>query len=103
MGSGISELLGDALRDAPNEEARTRLANILQDLNSPSPASQDGLRKMRAIHVLERVGSPRALAHLRRLAEGNPSGPITVQARSALSRLARFDLAQPAGDRPSQP
>ncbi len=103
MGSGISGLLRKALQDAPNEEARTRLANILSDLNSPSPASQDGLRRMRAIHVLERIGSAEARAHLGCLAEGNPSGPVTVQARYALARLSRFDAAPPAGDAPERP
>jgi hypothetical protein len=49
--------------------------------------SPEVLRRLRAIRVLERVGSAESRAVLERLAAGAPSAPETREATAALRRL----------------
>ena len=50
--------------------------------------SGDLLRRLRAIDVLERIGSPEAARILRDLAGGAPSAGETLEAKTASERLA---------------
>jgi hypothetical protein len=96
------EKLGDlavpALREewkrAEVLENRRRLEALLEKLEREewSPAS---LRTLRAIEVLERIGTPGARRLLRRLAEGAPEARLTREARSSLDRLRRPTAAAP--------
>ena len=47
------------------------------------------LRRLRAVHALERIGSPEARALLRKLAKGMPEARLTQDAQDALRRLQK--------------
>jgi hypothetical protein len=49
----------------------------------------DALRQLRAIQVLEQIGSPEARQILVALAQGAPAAPATRDAAAALARLDR--------------
>jgi WD40 repeat protein len=86
-----AEQAEDALRKAlagkPSLEARRRMQQLLDrlDLIAPSP---DQLRALRALTLLERLGTPEARRVLEGLAGGAPTR-VTREARAALERLAR--------------
>jgi WD40 repeat protein len=73
-------------------EARRRIEQLLATLRDPAlPAER--LRELRAVAVLERVGSETARAVLRELADGAQDARLTRDARAALARLARYTAA----------
>jgi hypothetical protein len=76
-----------ALAKSPSPEARRRLEAILEDI-AGQPAGND-LRQLRAVQVLEHIGSPPARALLQTLAEGAPGAALTRAARLAVQRLDR--------------
>jgi hypothetical protein len=69
-------------------EVRERLEKVKVQLDQPVNLD-DWVRSLRAIEVLERVGSAEAAAHLKALAGGGGDAPSTLAAREALSRLNR--------------
>jgi WD40 repeat protein len=73
----------------PSEEVRKRLWRILKVVDAgraemPAPGE---VRKLRAVAVLERIGSDEARMLLHSLAAGAPNAPLTRAARAALGRL----------------
>jgi hypothetical protein len=85
FGPETEALLKAALASKPSLEVRLRLERILESLREPSPQQ---IRGIRAIEILERVGSVEAQRLLRRLASGRPGHPLTEDARATLGRLA---------------
>jgi WD40 repeat protein len=77
-------LLRRAQETSPSAEVKRRIAKLLA-MPDPIP-SGDRLRTLRAIAVLERIGSPEALDVLRNLATGVPSARETREAKQALER-----------------
>jgi RNA polymerase sigma factor (sigma-70 family) len=77
------------LAGKPSAEARRRLDEIVQKLSRKwrNPAGGE-LRTLRALEVLERIGTPEAQRVLRSIANGVPDAPPTVEAKAALGRLA---------------
>jgi hypothetical protein len=73
-----------ALAGRPSLEVRQRLEKLLDQLAHPSP---DVLRALRAIEVLESVGTAEAKAVLGKLAAGQPGAGLTREAKAALRRL----------------
>jgi hypothetical protein len=61
-----------------------RLEMLLTALRTPSSAT---LRTLRAIRVLEYVGTPEASEVLRALSGGAPEARVTEEAKEALDRL----------------
>jgi WD40 repeat protein len=86
----LGELAGPALRKAMHADLsldlRKRLERLLDKLSIPTVAP---LREVRAVELLELIGSPDARQVLNSLAEGAPSARLTEQAREAMQRLAR--------------
>jgi len=80
-------LLLRSLENNPSEEVKRRIATILA---SPYvPPSGERLRTLRAIAILERIGTPEAQDILRKLAGGGDAARETREARESLERLER--------------
>jgi WD40 repeat protein len=80
----------NALRGSPGAEARRRLEELLQCLDGEErTASSERLRSLRAVEVLELIGTPESRAVLETLANGAPGARQTEDARAALRRLRR--------------
>jgi hypothetical protein len=79
-----------ALRGHPPAEVRRRLESFLeQQAKSASEPSPERLRVLRAIEVLEHIGTLQAQELLKSLASGAPEAHLTQEAKAALKRLAK--------------
>jgi RNA polymerase sigma factor (sigma-70 family) len=88
----LGELAEPALRQAlegrPSAEVRRRIEGWLREWEDGVPAPER-LRVLRAVEVLENVGSPEARRLLETLAGGAAEARLTHEAAAALRRLAR--------------
>jgi WD40 repeat protein len=95
----LDELARTALREARarpmSPEVRRRVQVLLDELDG-GVLPAETLRGVRAVEVLEHVGTPEARTMLARLAKGAPPARLTQEARAALERLERRRL----GDTP---
>jgi hypothetical protein len=88
MGELAEPLLRDVLKAHPTAEVRKRVRALLAGLDSGQlPGGR--LRELRAVEVLERVGTDEAKRLLTVLANGTPDARLTREAKAALERLAR--------------
>jgi WD40 repeat protein len=89
--AGLGELAAPALRralaDEPPLGLRQRLERLLRLSGQALPAGQ--LRELRAVEVLELLGSAAARQVLRSLADGVPGTRLSRQAGSASQRLGK--------------
>lgn len=85
----LAELAEDALRQALKEvlslEKRRRLEQLLEKCAAPV-TEPHSLRGLRAVAVLEMIGTPPALELLRSLAGGAPEARVTQAANASLAR-----------------
>jgi hypothetical protein len=93
FGAEAEPALRRALARRPSAEARKRLGELLSDCGSLR--SGEVLRCLRALAVLERIGTPEARQVLGRVAAGAPDDWLTEEAKAALRRLARRQAASP--------
>ncbi|MBY0524228.1 MAG: tetratricopeptide repeat protein, partial [Gemmataceae bacterium] len=88
----FGELAGPAMQkrlaDNPPLEVRQRLESLLAKLAGPV-TDPETLRAIRAVEVLEKIGTPDAQAILRTLAKGAEDARLTQDAKAALERLER--------------
>jgi hypothetical protein len=82
----LEEPLREALKRATSAEPRRRLTGLIDLMEGPEKDA-DRLRAIRGIEVLERIGTPEAMAVLDRLARGPETARITREARAARTRL----------------
>jgi WD40 repeat protein len=75
-----------ALEGRPSAEARRRMGLLLERLRQPAPSGQR-LRVLRALEVLEQMGTPDARQTLQNLAQGAPEARLTQEAKASLERL----------------
>lgn len=91
--AGIGAPAGVALRKAQAEtksaEVKLRVENLLKPLDEWVVKDPETLRAIRAIWVLQRIGTKEARAVLEKLAAGAPESRITQEAQSALTILSR--------------
>src|SRR5262249_28351428 len=96
---GLGELAEGALRrlveDGPSAEARRRAEGLLEKLLGGGPASGELLRSLRALEVLEDIGTPSARQLRQTIGEGIPEARLTWEAKASLSRLRRKIAADP--------
>lgn len=86
LGTKSEAALRQALAPRPSPEARRSLIDLIEALERWE-FSAEQLRYLRAIQVLEWIGSPSARKVLATLASGEPSARETEQAKGALKRL----------------
>jgi hypothetical protein len=89
----LGETAGPALKqalagDVPLE-VRRRLERLLAKLNPNDPSSYQ-LRQLRALEVIEQIGTPEARQLLQELAQGAPAARLTREARASLDRLSKI-------------
>jgi WD40 repeat protein len=88
----LGELAKPALRKAlegrPTAEVRRSIAGLLEQTQCKAPL-------LRALEVLERIGTPGARQVLEALAEGAPEARLTQEARASRERLARRPAENP--------
>lgn len=77
------------LESSPSAEVRVRVAKLIASLDKPVIDSPAMLQLSRAVRVLERIGSERAVALLADLATGDEASRMTREARAALVRMGR--------------
>jgi hypothetical protein len=82
--------LKNALEGRPSLEARRRIERVLEKLKEERlHPSGDRLRLIRAVEVLEQIGNQQARDVLATLAKGTPLAQLTIEAKTALERLAK--------------
>jgi hypothetical protein len=86
LAEAAAPALRRALRGKPPVELRRRVEQLLADVEA---VSHEQLRLLRAVEVLEQVGSPQGRQVVQTLARGAPEVRLTREAKAALDRLAR--------------
>jgi WD40 repeat protein len=89
-----AKALRQALKEVPPLEARRRMEQLLAELRRPIN-EPDLLRSLRAVEVLERIGTPQARRVLEKLARGDPEARLTADAKASLDRLAKRGTSGP--------
>ncbi|MGH7169824.1 MAG: hypothetical protein ACRELG_06055 [Gemmataceae bacterium] len=89
-GAEAEDTLQEALAGKPSLELRRRVGDLLDKLEEARrEISSDDVRVIRAVQVLETIGSPEARQVLKRLSAGAGGALRTREARTALRRLER--------------
>ncbi len=78
-----------ALADGPPLQVQQRIERLLKKQVTGQPLSGEELRGLRAIEVLEQIGTPEARQVLKKLAQGAEGAALTREAKAAGQRLAR--------------
>jgi len=82
----------DAVRKAADRgtaEVRLRAAKILERLGKGGEDNKVQLQALRALEVLETIGTPEARRVIEGLTKGAPKAELTQEAKAALARLSR--------------
>ena len=84
LGDLVLPALQKTLAGQPSPEVSYRVQALLDKLSTPTP---ERLQMLRAVMVLEQIGSPEAKQLLESLAKGAEGALLTEEARAALKRL----------------
>jgi len=84
--------LRKTLAGNPSLEVRRRIEQLLEQPRKPS-LSPEQLRELRAVEVLEHIGTPAAQDVLKTLTKGAADARLTQEAKAALERLAKRPAA----------
>ena len=87
LGESAAIALRAALAAEPNAEVKGRIDALLDPFAPDKPPAGATLRTLRAVAVLERIGSAEAVAVLKELAGGVEGARVTEAAAEALDRL----------------
>jgi hypothetical protein len=88
LGPVAEPALKKKLQAKPSLEVVGRIEKLLAGIQSMRP-SQDQLRVIRAVEILEHIRTPKAIAFLRELAGGAEGAYLTSHAKSAIERADR--------------
>jgi RNA polymerase sigma factor (sigma-70 family) len=89
LGEPVSSSLRAELEAKPSLEKRKRIEEVLAGLDQSRPVSGEPLRGLRAVQVLERIGSVEARELLEALGRGVESARLTQATKEALTRLKK--------------
>jgi WD40 repeat protein len=92
LGPQAEKALRKAVQDPPSAEAGRRMKALLKKIEDGS-ASGGRLRDLRALEVVEAIGTPEARKLLQELAKGAASAALTQEAKATLNRLTTRDAA----------
>jgi WD40 repeat protein len=87
-GAWAEPALRRALQGTLSAEARSRMERVLSQLDQRGPDSAS-LREIRAVEVLEHLGSQDSRALLETLAQGDPDARLTIEVKESLARLSK--------------
>ena len=87
LGEQAVPALKKALAGKPSLEARKRMEHLLEHVTTQTPAFV--LRGLRAVEVLEHIGTAEAKHALVTLAGGSPHALLTREAKASLQRMTR--------------
>jgi WD40 repeat protein len=102
LGRQVEPDLRKMLNDKPSAELRKRVDSLLAACDALPTTAQE-LRELRAVWVLEEVGTSAARKCLDELAKGAPGARLTQEAKRAVDRLQRRGAKSPAGSPPQAP
>jgi WD40 repeat protein len=88
LGDAVRPAVAKAMTAATDPEARGRLESITASLADRRPPQPVDLRRLRALVVLEKIGSPEARTKVQELAGGMDGVRVTVAAKAALKRMS---------------
>jgi hypothetical protein len=88
IGAAAVPVLREAVRAAESPEVVRRASELVAKLDRPI-LNGEPLRQLRAVEVLERIGSADARKLLSELASGAPDAITTREAKQALERIGR--------------
>ena len=88
LGALAERALRRLVEGRPSAEAARRAEGLLEKLRG-GPASGEWVRVLRALEVLENVGTPQARQVLQQLADGVPEARLTREAKASMSRMPR--------------
>jgi hypothetical protein len=91
LGDLAEPYLHAALAEKPALDTRLRIEQVLDQLPG-QPLSAETLRGVRAVEILEAVGTSEAQETLKKLRQGAKGARLTLEAQRALERLARSPL-----------
>jgi WD40 repeat protein len=94
LGELAKPALHRALQGQPSPELRRRVEGLLANLEGPVTAPEKR-RRLRALEVLEQVGTPEARRLLQELSRGAPNARETKEAKASLERLTKRQAARP--------
>ena len=86
IGGEAGPLLKQAAENSPSAEVRKRATELLIQIDAPA-ARPDDLYVLRAVEVMEQLGTPQAREQLEKWAAGPSGRRVTVEATAALARL----------------
>jgi WD40 repeat protein len=89
LGKPAESALLAALASKPSVEARRRLERLLTDVGGDVALTPEQQSDVRAVRLLEQVGTPEARQALEALAKDAPGWWVVQEATAALERLAR--------------
>jgi RNA polymerase sigma factor (sigma-70 family) len=88
IGDAAVTELREALKRVTSAEAKRRLRRLIEDIERPAPTGKR-LQELRAVEVLESIGTAEARKVLQALAGGPPESRLTQEAGASLQRLKR--------------
>jgi thioredoxin-like negative regulator of GroEL len=86
--------LRQTLQITRSAEVRWRIERLLQQFDKPGPTGE-ALRSLRAVAVLEHIGTAEAQEVLRTLANSAAEARLTQEAKASLERLTKRAAQRP--------
>jgi hypothetical protein len=94
LGEHAEPALRAALAAEPSLEARKRIEELREGIRALRTRPEH-LRELRAVEILEQIGTSSARLLLRTVAEGSQAARLTREAKASLDRLAKRLIIDP--------